>query len=62
MIDPAGIRVAAEETSWALRWIWRQEMAWLLELAGFEVVEHYADFDRAPPAYGREQLWVARCR
>jgi SAM-dependent methyltransferase len=62
VIDPAGTSVAAEETSWALRWIWRQEMAWLLELAGFEVVDHYSDFDRAPPAYGREQIWVARCR
>jgi len=35
-------------------------MAWLFELCGFEVVEQYSDFDRAPPAYGKRQIWVVR--
>jgi SAM-dependent methyltransferase len=60
VVDRHGTPIAAEETSWTLRWTYRQEMAWLLELTSFEVVEQYADFEGAPPAYGREQLWVAR--
>ncbi|WP_374569705.1 class I SAM-dependent methyltransferase [Phenylobacterium sp.] len=52
--------IEAQETSWALRWNTRQEMAWLLELCGFAVEAQYSDFRGAPPAYGKEQLWVAR--
>jgi SAM-dependent methyltransferase len=59
-LDQAGAVVAMEETSWALRWTLRQEMIWLLELCGFEPVEQYSDFHRAAPAYGKEQVWVAR--
>ncbi|NTG50465.1 class I SAM-dependent methyltransferase [Agrobacterium rhizogenes] len=58
--DKAGGLVACEETSWTLRWSMRQEIAYLLELCGFEVVEQFSDFSGAPPAYGREQLWIAR--
>lgn len=58
--DQAGTVVAAEETSWALRWTLRQEMAWLLELCGFRPVEQWSDFHGTPPAYGKEQVWVAR--
>lgn len=60
VIDDAGRVVATEETSWALRWTLRQEMIWLLELCGFEPVEQWSDFFGAPPAYGKEQVWVAR--
>ncbi len=59
-IDDAGRIVATEETSWALRWSLRQEMAWLLELCGFEPVEQWSDFHGGAPAYGKEQVWVAR--
>lgn len=58
--DQAGAVIATEETSWALRWTLRQEMTWLLELCGFEPVEQWSDFHRAAPAYGKEQVWVAR--
>lgn len=58
--DSSGAVVAMEETSWALRWTVRQEMAWLLELCGFEPVEQWSDFHGAAPAYGKEQVWVAR--
>lgn len=58
--DAAGARLGVEESSWSLRWLMRQEVAWLLALCGFEPVACYSDFQRAPPAYGREQLWVAR--
>jgi SAM-dependent methyltransferase len=60
VIDGAGRIVATEETSWALRWTLRQEMTWLLELCGFQPVEQWSDFHGAPPAYGKEQVWVAR--
>jgi ubiquinone/menaquinone biosynthesis C-methylase UbiE len=61
-LDGAGRVVASEETSWALRWTLRQEMAWLLELSGFAIVAQYSDFEGSPPAYGREQLWVVQAR
>jgi SAM-dependent methyltransferase len=60
VIDEAERVVATEETSWALRWTLRQEMAWLLELCGFRPVEEYSDFHGSGPAYGKEQLWIAR--
>jgi SAM-dependent methyltransferase len=59
-LDAAGTVIASEETSWALRWSLRQEMAYLFELTGFEVVAEFSDFKGSPPAYGREQLWVVR--
>lgn len=58
--DPAGNLVAEEETSWTLRWSQRQEIAYLLELSGFEAIEQFSDFNGSPSAYGREQLWIAR--
>jgi SAM-dependent methyltransferase len=61
-LDETGSVVASEETSWAVRWSLRQEMAYLFELCGFDVVEQFSDFQGSPPAYGREQLWVVRAR
>jgi SAM-dependent methyltransferase len=60
VLDDAGGAVSTEETAWALRWTLRQEMTWLLELCGFEPVEQYSDFHGAAPAYGKEQVWIAR--
>jgi SAM-dependent methyltransferase len=54
-----GSAVREEHERLELRWIYRQEMRYLLELAGFEVVAEYGDMHGAPPAYGREQIWVA---
>ena len=59
-LDERGVTIASEESSWTLRWSTRQEMRYLFELTGFEVVAEYSDFFRAPPAYGKEQLWVVR--
>lgn len=59
-LDAQGAVLGRHETSWTLRWSTRQEMAYLLELTGFEAVSVYSDFQRSPPAYGGEQLWVAR--
>ena len=43
-----------------LRWSYRYEMRHLLELCGFAVEAEFSDFADSPPAYGREQIWVAR--
>jgi SAM-dependent methyltransferase len=59
-LDQAGKIVLSEETSWMLRWTMRQEMAYLLELCEFDPVEQFSDFSRSPPAYGQEQIWIAR--
>lgn len=56
--DGAVLRSEAEELR--LRWTYRHEMRYLLELCGFEVLAEYSDFAGSPPAYGREQVWVAR--
>ncbi len=57
--DASGVVVAAEETSWTLRWSLRQEVLYLFELCGFAPVAQFSDFKGSPPAYGREQLWIA---
>jgi SAM-dependent methyltransferase len=59
-LDQAGTILAVEETAWTLRWTLRQEMEYLLELCGFRPVEQLADFSGSAPAYGREQIWIAR--
>jgi SAM-dependent methyltransferase len=60
VLDTAGAVRATEETSWTLRWSLRQEIRYLFELCGFAAVAEYSDFKGAPPAYGHEQLWIAR--
>ena len=59
-LDGEGNVIDSEESSWSLRWTMRQEMAYLLELCGFEPVEEFSDFQGSAPDYGREQLWIAR--
>jgi SAM-dependent methyltransferase len=51
--------VRREEEILELRWIYRYEMHYLLELGGFAIGSELSDFSGAPPAYGREQIWVA---
>lgn len=53
-------RVGREEhEELRLRWTYRQEMRYLLELVGFEVVAEHSDFRGSPPTYGAEQVWIA---
>jgi SAM-dependent methyltransferase len=59
-LDEHGRSLDSEETSWSFRWATRQEMRYLFELTGFEVVAEYSDFYRSPPTYGGEQLWLVR--
>ena len=58
--DAAGELLAREDTEWWLRWSLRTEIAYLLELCGFEPVSQFSDFFGSPPDYGKEQLWIAR--
>lgn len=52
--------VAEEEIlELSLRWTYRWEMRHLLELSGFAVEAEFSDFAGSPPAYGKEQIWVA---
>ena len=44
----------------SLRWTYRWEMRHLLVLAGFAFESEFSDFAGAPPAYGKEQIWIAR--
>ncbi len=43
-----------------LRYVYRFEMRYLLELCGFKVEALYGDFQRGAFRYGGEQVWVAR--
>jgi SAM-dependent methyltransferase len=52
--------VRIEEEHLRLRWTFRHEMRHLAELCGFAVEAEYSDFHRAPPAYGKEQIWLLR--
>jgi SAM-dependent methyltransferase len=45
-----------------LRWTYRSEMRYLLELTGFVVRAEHSDFKGSPPRYGAEQVWVADAR
>jgi len=59
-LDPSGAILREERRVLTLRWSYRWEMRHLLERCGFEILAEYSDFGKSPPAYGREQIWVAR--
>jgi SAM-dependent methyltransferase len=59
-VDSDGKTLREEEEIIELRWIYRYEMRYLLELCGYEVEEELSDYRGSGPAYGREQIWVAR--
>lgn len=59
-LDEHGRSVGRDFTQFTLRWSYRYEMQYLLELCGFEVEKLYGDYMRGPFKYGGEQLWVAR--
>lgn len=58
-IDSKGKVLRQETEILALRWTYRWEMKYLLELCGFSVEAQYSDFSKSPPTYGNEQIWVA---
>ena len=58
--SPEGAVLREADETLTLRWVYRFEMRYLLELCGFEIEAELSDFEGSPPAYGREQIWVAR--
>jgi len=46
----------------AIRWTFRWEMRHLLRLARFGIEAEFSDFQGSPPAYGKEQVWIAHRR
>jgi len=58
--SPDGTLVSEQEELLEIRWIFRYEMRHLFALAGFVVEEEMSDYFGAPPAYGKEQIWVVR--
>lgn len=59
-LDELGHAIRADVEALTLRWTFRHEMRHLLVRAGFEPVAEYSDYAGSPPAYGKEQVWVAR--
>lgn len=54
--DGRVVRRVRDELS--LRWTYREEMRYLLQLCGFRIVACYSDFKGSAPRYGAEQIWV----
>jgi SAM-dependent methyltransferase len=58
-LSPTGQLLRQEDELLELRWTYRYEMRYLLELSGFTVEAELSDFSGSPPAYGKEQIWIA---
>lgn len=58
-VSPTGEILRREDEILELRWSYRYEMRYLLQLCGFSIERELSDFADAPPAYGREQIWLA---
>jgi SAM-dependent methyltransferase len=59
-LDDEGRVVAKTYSPLTLRYVYRYEMRYLLELCGYRVEALYGDFRRGPFRYGGEQVWVVR--
>jgi len=59
-VDGSGRAACRYHSSLTLRYVYRYEMQYMLELCGFEVEALYGNFQRGPFRYGGEQVWVAR--
>jgi len=59
-IDESGKILCEDTCEMALRWTYRWELYHLLALTGFSVEAEYSDFQRSPPAYGKELIVVCK--
>ncbi len=59
-VDEKGNVRRQEEQTLTMRWTYRYEMAYLAEICGFQLDAEFSDFRGAPPAYGKEQIWVLK--
>lgn len=58
--NSSGEVVRMDEEILRLRWTYRWEMRYLLELTGFEIINEFSNYDCSEPSYGKEQIWVVR--
>ena len=59
-VDRTGKPISREYTTLNVRYTYRYEMEYLLEMCGFKVEALYGDFRRGTFRYGGEQVWIAR--
>ncbi len=59
-IDNAGKVLQKTYNPLSLRYVYRYEMRYLLELSGYKIEAFYGDFQRGPFRYSGEQIWIAR--
>lgn len=59
-LDDEGKVISKTYSPLTLRYVYRYEMQYLLELCGYRVEALYGDFRRGPFRYGGEQIWIAR--
>lgn len=59
-VDDDGRMVEKIYSPLTLRYIYRYEMRYLLELCGYKIEALYGDFRRGPYRHGGEQVWVVR--
>lgn len=59
-LDDDGRVISKSYSPLTLRYAYRYEMQYLLELCGYSIEALYGDFQRGPFRYGGEQVWVAR--
>ena len=59
-LDNGGKVISKTYSPLVLRFLYRYEMQYLLELCGYEIEALYGDFQRGPFRYGGEQIWVVR--
>jgi len=57
-LDTDGTVVSKTYVPLTLRYVFRYEMQYLLELCGYRIVALYGDFSRSAFRYGGEQIWV----
>jgi len=59
-LDDEGKVISKTYSPISLRYIYRYEMQYLLELCGYKIEALYGDFQRGPFRHGNEQIWIAR--
>ena len=59
-LDDDGRVISKIYSPLTLRYVYRYEMQYLLELCGYKIEALYGDFQRGPFRHGDEQIWVAR--
>jgi hypothetical protein len=59
-LDDSGKVISKTYSPLNLRYTYRYEMQYLLELCGYRIEALYGDFQRGPFRYNGEQIWIAR--